>query len=48
MNKFESVIILRADLSASKVNEIVSEIYNKIKEYSKSIEKQDLGIKKLA
>lgn len=48
MNKYESVIILRGDLSEKKTAEVISEIDKKIEKYAKEFEKQDLGMKKLA
>ena len=48
MNKYESVIILKSDLSKNKLDEITSTIDKLIEKYSIKIEKQDLGIKKLA
>lgn len=48
MNKYESVIIIKPELSKTKMKDIVEEVERKIKEYATITEKQELGKKKLA
>lgn len=48
MNKYESVIIIKPDLTKSKLEETISNVERKIADYSKIIAKEDYGIKRLA
>ena len=48
MNKYESVIIIKPDLTKGKFEETISNVEKKISEYSKIIAKEDYGIKRLA
>lgn len=48
MKKYESVIIIKTNLSKEKENEIINKISNKIGELAKITNKEDIGVKKLA
>lgn len=48
MKKYESVIILKSNLSERDLNNIVNEVESKILSYGNISQKQNLGIKKLA
>ena len=48
MKKYESVIIVKPNLSKNKFDEISKKIDNKINEVAKNINKQDYGQKTLA
>lgn len=48
MKKYESVIIIKPNLSKSKFEEISSKIDNKIDGLAKNVNKQDYGQKSLA
>ena len=48
MNKYESVIIIKPDLTKSKLEETISNVERKVSEYSKITAKEDYGIKRLA
>lgn len=48
MNKYESVIIVKPNLSKGKFDEISANIKNKIKSYAINIQMEDLGEKTLA
>lgn len=48
MKKYETVIILTPNLTKGKINETFDNVENKIKEYAKITQKDDLGVKKLA
>ena len=48
MNKYESVIIVKPNLSKGKFDEISANIKNKISSYAMNIQMEDLGEKTLA
>ena len=48
MNKYESVIIVKPNLSKGKFDEISANIKNKISSYAMNIQMDDLGEKTLA
>ena len=48
MNKYESVIILKPDLSKQELEKIIFKVENKIKEFAEITDKKDYGIRKLA
>lgn len=48
MNKYESVMIIKSNLSKSNFSKITSRIEDKINELAEITQKEDLGIKKLA
>ena len=48
MNKYESVIILRTNLTKNKLEEIILKIETKLKEFAKITDKKDYGVRKLA
>ena len=48
MNKYESVIILKPNLSEKKLTEIISKVEIKIGEFATITDKQDKGVRKLA
>lgn len=48
MNKYESVIIVKPNLSKGKFDEISANIKNKISTYAMNIQMEDLGEKTLA
>ena len=48
MKKYETVIILNPNLTKNKLIETFNNVENKIKEYAKITQKDDLGVKKLA
>jgi small subunit ribosomal protein S6 len=48
MKKYESVIIIKTNLSKEKETEILNKISNKIGEQAKITNKEDIGVKKLA
>ena len=47
MREYESVIILKPDLSEQEVSSVISKIENTIKNFGKVTVKNDLAIKKL-
>ncbi len=48
MKKYESVILLKSNLSEKDLDNIVNEVESKILSYGNISQKQNLGIKKLA
>lgn len=48
MNKYESVIIVKPNLSKTELAEVTSKVENKINELAKITDKADYGVKKLA
>lgn len=48
MREYESVIIVKSNVSKSVLDMLTTNIENKIKEYGEITKKEDLGIKKLA
>lgn len=48
MNKYESVIIVKPNLSKTELAKVTSKVENKINELSKITDKADYGVKKLA
>ena len=44
MNKYESVIILKPDLSKQELEKIIFKVENKIKEFAEITDKKDYGI----
>lgn len=48
MNEYESVIILKPNLSEKKLTEIISKVETKIGEFATITDKQDKGVRKLA
>lgn len=48
MSKYESVIILKPELSKKELEEIIFKVDNKIKEFAVITDKKDYGIRKLA
>lgn len=48
MNKYESVIIVKPNLSKAELTNVSSKIENKITELAKLTNKEDYGVKKLA
>lgn len=42
MSEYESVIIIKPDLSKNKLSEITSKVENKIREFANIIKKEDL------
>lgn len=48
MNKYESVIIVKPNLSKTELTKVTSKVENKINELAKLTNKEDYGVKKLA
>lgn len=48
MNKYESVIIVKPNLSKTELAKVTSKVENKINELAKITDKADYGVKKLA
>lgn len=48
MNKYETIVIIKSDISKSKDQETINKIRDKINEYGEVIEEQDMGIRKMA
>ena len=48
MNKYESVIIVKPNLSKAELAKVTSKVENKINELAKLTNKEDYGVKKLA
>ncbi len=48
MNKYESVIILRPNLTQKKLEETILKIEKKLKEFAVITDKKDYGIRRLA
>lgn len=48
MNKYESVIIVKPNLSEKELSELVLKVEGKIREFAEITEKQDLGKRRLA
>ncbi len=48
MNKYESVIIVKPNLSKKELERITCKVENKIKEFANIIKKEDCGTRKLA
>ena len=48
MNKYESVIIVKPNLSKTELARVTSKVENKINELAKLTNKEDYGVKKLA
>lgn len=48
MNDYETVILMKPNLSKNKMENIITKVENKIKEFGNITEKRDLGEKKLA
>lgn len=48
MNEYENVIIVKSNLTEKGLSELLSKIEDKIREFAKITEKEDLGIRRLA
>ena len=48
MNKYESVIIMKPDLTKSKLENVIVKVESKIGEYANITAKDDYGIRRLA
>ena len=48
MNRYETVIIIKGELSKLKNSETIEKVKNKIKEFGEIVEQQDMGIRKMA
>lgn len=48
MNKYESVIIMKPDLTKSELENVIVKVESKIREYANITAKDDYGIRRLA
>ena len=48
MNKYETIVIIKSNISKSKDTETIRKIEDKIKEYGEISEEQDMGTRKMA